>query len=69
MNPNIAKKYDFDIDASVNSYAGELALPYVTAAVLGAETINKGRVRLIEGVVQTLSKRLHAPEPMGRILL
>ena len=51
MNPNIAKKYDFDIDASVNTYAGELALPYVTAAVLGAETINKGRVRLIEGVV------------------
>ena len=51
MNPNIAKKYDFDIDATVNTYAGELALPYVTAAVLGAETINKGRVRLIEGVV------------------
>ena len=51
MNPNIAKKYDFDINATVNTYAGELALPYVTAAVMGAETINKGRVRLIEGVV------------------
>ena len=51
MTPSLAKKYNFDIDAGVNSYAGELALPYVTAAVLGAETINKNRVRLIEGVV------------------
>ncbi len=51
MKPSIAKKYDFDIDAGVNTYAGELALPYVTAAILGAETINKDRCRLIEGVV------------------
>ena len=51
MNPNLAKKYDFDIDATVNTYAGELALPYVTAAILGAETITKNRCRLIEGVV------------------
>ena len=51
MKPSIAKKYDFDIDATVNTYAGELALPYVTAAILGAETINKDRCRLIEGVV------------------
>jgi len=45
------QKYDFDITVSPNTYAGELALPYVTAAILGAETINKGRARLIEGVV------------------
>ena len=51
MNPLLSKKYDFDIDATVNSYAGELALPYVTAAILGAETITQGRCRLIEGVV------------------
>lgn len=51
MNNALSKKYDFDINASVNTYAGELALPYVTAAVLGAETINKDRCRLIEGVV------------------
>lgn len=51
MNNALSKKYDFDIDASVNTYAGELALPYVTAAVLGAETINQDRCRLIEGVV------------------
>ena len=45
------KKYNFDIDASVNTYAGELALPYVTAALLGAETIAKGRCRFLEGIV------------------
>ena len=51
MNLSLNKKYDFDIDASVNSYAGELALPYVTAALLGAETIAKGRCRFLEGIV------------------
>jgi hypothetical protein len=51
MNPVKSKKYDFDIDVSSNTYVGELALPYVTAAVLGAETINKDRVRLMEGIV------------------
>jgi len=51
MNLSLNKKYDFDIDAAVNTYAGELALPYVTAALLGAETIAKGRCRFIEGIV------------------
>ena len=51
MNPVKSKKYDFDIDVTSNTYVGELALPYVTAAVLGAETINKDRVRLMEGIV------------------
>ena len=51
MIPVKSKKYDFDITVSPNTYAGELALPFVTAAILGAETINKGRCRLIEGVV------------------
>lgn len=51
MNQSQLKKYDFDIDASVNTYAGELALPYVTAALLGAETIAKGRCRFLEGIV------------------
>jgi hypothetical protein len=44
------KKYDFDITVTAGTYAGELALPYVTAALLGAETIAKGRCRLMEGV-------------------
>ena len=51
MNLSLNKKYDFNIDADVNSYEGELALPYVTAALLGAETIAKGRCRFIEGIV------------------
>ena len=51
MKPVKSKKYDFDIDVSSNTYVGELALPYVTAAVLGAETINKDRCRLMEGIV------------------
>ena len=51
MSLSLNKKYNFDIDASVNTYAGELALPYVTAALLGAETIAKGRCRFLEGIV------------------
>jgi len=51
MNLSLNKKYNFDIDPSVNTYAGELALPYVTAALLGAETIAKGRCRFLEGIV------------------
>ena len=51
MNFSNNKKYNFDIDVSANTYAGELALPYVTAALLGAETIAKNRCRFIEGIV------------------
>jgi len=47
------QKYNFDVTLSPDpsTYAGELALPYVTAAVTGAETIANNRCRLIEGVV------------------
>ena len=51
MNFSNNKKYDFDITIGANTYAGELALPYVTAALLGAETIAKQRCRFIEGIV------------------
>lgn len=51
MNLSKNKKYDFDITVGANTYAGELALPYVTAALLGAETIAKQRCRFIEGIV------------------
>ena len=50
---NLVKKHDFDITVGANTYSGELALPYVTAALLGSETIAKGRCRLLEGVVGT----------------
>lgn len=47
----MSKKYNFDIQVTDNTYAGELALPYVTAAITGAETLQNNRARLIEGVV------------------
>ena len=48
-----SQKYNFDMTLSPDpsTYAGELALPYVTAAVTGAETIANNRCRLIEGIV------------------
>ena len=65
MNLSLNKKYNFDIDASVNTYAGELALPYVTAALLGAETIAKGRCRFLEGIVgQTVISGLATTDPI-----
>tara|TARA_R110001606_G_scaffold262582_1_gene411213 strand:- start:255 stop:1226 length:972 start_codon:yes stop_codon:yes gene_type:complete len=51
MKTSLSKKHDFDITVAANTYAGELSLPYVTAALLGAETIAKGRCRLLEGIV------------------
>ena len=47
------KKYDFDMSVVSGTYAGELALPYVTAAVTGAETLKNNRARLMEGIVHT----------------
>ncbi len=48
---NLSKEYQFDIDVSAyTSYAGKLALPYVTAAVKSPDTIAKGYVRVIDGL-------------------
>ena len=48
---NLSKDYQFDIDASAyTSYAGKLALPYVTAAVKTPDTIANGYVRVIDGL-------------------
>jgi hypothetical protein len=48
---NLSKEYQFDIDVSAyTSYAGKLALPYVTAAVKSPDTIAKGYVRIIDGL-------------------
>lgn len=46
------KKYNFDIDVSANTYAGELALPYVSAAINAADTLKNNRARIIEGVTR-----------------
>ena len=47
---NLSKEYQFDITVTDNTYAGKLALPYVTAAVKSPDTIAKGYVRQIDGL-------------------
>jgi hypothetical protein len=44
------KKYNFDITVTDNTYAGQLALPYVTAALRSPDTVAKGYVRTIDGL-------------------
>jgi len=43
-------KYNFDITITDNTYAGQLALPYVTAALRTPDTIAKGYVRVLDGL-------------------
>ena len=51
MEKNNYKKYDFaNPSIGANTYAGQLALPYVSAAVKANDTIGKGYVRVIEGL-------------------
>ena len=47
---NLSKEYQFDIAVTDNTYAGKLALPYVTAAVKSPDTVAKGYVRQIDGL-------------------
>ena len=47
---NLSKEYQFDVTVTDNTYAGKLALPYVTAAVKSADTVAKGYVRTIDGL-------------------
>ena len=49
-NYNLSKEYQFDITVTDNTYAGKLALPYVTAAVKSPDTVAKGYVRTIDGL-------------------
>ena len=44
------KKYNFDITVTGDSYAGELALPYVTPAINTANSIADGLVRRMDGI-------------------
>ena len=46
----MSKKYNFDITVTGDSYAGELALPYVTAAVKSGRSIATGAVDVLEGI-------------------
>tara|TARA_R100001163_G_scaffold62078_1_gene52547 strand:+ start:545 stop:1546 length:1002 start_codon:yes stop_codon:yes gene_type:complete len=47
---NLSKEYQFDVTVTDNTYAGKLAMPYVTAAVKSADTVAKGYVRTIDGL-------------------
>ena len=47
---NLSKDYQFDITITDNTYAGRLALPFVSAAVKSPDTIAKGYVRQIDGL-------------------
>jgi hypothetical protein len=47
---NLSKDYQFNITITDNTYAGKLALPYVTAAVKSPDTVAKGYVRTIDGL-------------------
>ena len=47
---NLSKEYQFDVTVTDNTYAGKLALPYVTAAVKSPDTVAKGYVRTIDGL-------------------
>ena len=49
-NNKLNKKYNFDIEVIADTYAGELALPYVAAAVKSPDTVAKGFVRQIDGL-------------------
>tara|TARA_R110001599_G_C12140936_1_gene650595 strand:+ start:151 stop:1155 length:1005 start_codon:yes stop_codon:yes gene_type:complete len=49
-NYNLSKEYQFDITITDNTYAGKLALPYVSAAVKSPDTVAKGYVRTIDGL-------------------
>ena len=45
------KQYNFDVTVSpATTYAGEQALPYVTAAVKSNDTVAKGYVRIMDGL-------------------
>ena len=47
----LSKQYNFDIAVNpATTYAGEQALPYVTAAVKSNDTVAKGYVRVMDGL-------------------
>ena len=51
VNLSTNRRYEFDIDATAyTTYAGQLALPYVTAAVKTPDTIAKGYIRTMDGL-------------------
>lgn len=61
----MSKKYNFDITVTGDSYAGELALPYVTAAVKSGRSIATGAVDVLEGITdKAVIKNLGITDPV-----
>ena len=63
---NISKRRDFDITINpATTYAGEQALPYVTAAVKSNDTIAKGYVRQMDGLTsKAVISSLNTTDPI-----
>jgi len=58
-------KYKFDITVTGDTYAGELALPYVTAAVKSGRSIATGAVDVLEGITdKAVIKNLGIDDPV-----
>lgn len=58
-------KYKFDITVTGDTYAGELALPYVTAAVKSGRSIATGAVDVLEGITdKAVIKNLGINDPV-----
>ena len=67
---NLSKEYQFDITVTDNTYAGKLALPYVTAAVKSPDTVAKGYVRQIDGLnSKAVISNLGISDPMQHLVL
>ena len=61
----MSNKYKFDITVTGDSYAGELALPYVTAAVKSGRSIATGAVDVLEGITdKAVIKNLGIDDPV-----
>lgn len=45
-----SRRRDFDITLTTNTYAGQLALPYMSAAISAGDTIANNWVRVLDGI-------------------
>lgn len=67
MNKNTNKKYEFaNPTIGANTYAGQLSLPYVSAAVKSNLTVTGGGVRTVDGFnSKAVISNLTVAEPLG----
>ena len=68
MNKNTNKKYEFATNPTIgaNTYAGQLSLPYVSAAVKSNLTVTGGGVRTVDGFnSKAVISNLSVAEPLA----